>query len=162
MLKIVKSWVDKFFSDEEAVILFFLMVAGVLIVAWIGQVMAPVIASIVIAFILQGVVGKLSRWGLKPQSSVVLTYLLFLSVFSVCIFALFPLFWGKWLPLVKELPRMFTNVQDLIRLLPERYPQFFRNNWSISCWLKWPTKVRNTVSWFYQLPCAVFLMWWPL
>lgn len=125
MLKIVKSWVDKFFSDEEAVILFFLMVAGVLIVAWIGQVMAPVIASIVIAFILQGVVGKLSRWGLKPQSSVVLTYLLFLSVFSVCIFALFPLFWGQVAALVKELPRMFTNVQDLIRLLPERYPQFF-------------------------------------
>ncbi len=125
MLKIVKSWVDKFFSDEEAVILFFLLVVGVLVVAWIGKVMAPVIGSVVIAFILQGLVTKLIKLGARENNAVILTYLLFLSVFSVCIFALFPLFWQQVAALVKELPRMFTNLQDIVRLLPEKYPQLF-------------------------------------
>ncbi|PIE43644.1 MAG: AI-2E family transporter [Gammaproteobacteria bacterium] len=125
MINIVKTWIDKYFSDEQAVILFFLLVASVVVIVSFGAIMAPVIASIVIAFILQGLVTKLIRLGLKEPYSIQLTFLLFIGVFSLCIFALFPLVWGQVAALVKEIPRMFTDFQEVIRLLPEKNPQLF-------------------------------------
>ncbi|PID41758.1 MAG: AI-2E family transporter [Proteobacteria bacterium] len=125
MLNVVKLWVYKYFSDEEAVILLFLLLVGMFLVIWLGAIMAPVIASIVIAFILEGVVTKLVKLGIKERYSILLTFLLFIGVFSLCIFALFPLVWGQVAALVKEIPHMFTNLQELVRLLPEKYPQLF-------------------------------------
>ena len=56
MVRILRGLAHKYFSDDEAVILFLLLLGGVLAVIFFGAMLAPAIASAIIAFILQGVV----------------------------------------------------------------------------------------------------------
>ena len=52
MLNVFRSWIDRYFADEEAVLLALILSIGVLIVVTMGQVLAPMIASVIIAFLI--------------------------------------------------------------------------------------------------------------
>src|SRR6056297_3092663 len=54
MIRTLRGLAHKYFSDEEAVILFLILVTGTIFVIWFGAMLAPAIASLIIAFILQG------------------------------------------------------------------------------------------------------------
>ncbi|WP_250658572.1 AI-2E family transporter [Alkalimarinus coralli] len=122
MLNIVRSWVEKYFSDEEAVVLFILLIAGLAVVVLIGDLLAPVIASVVLAFILQGLVSKLVARGLNEKVSILAVFILFIGLFFTFLFFLLPLVLGQVTSLVKEFPRMFSELQSYIKLLPQEYP----------------------------------------
>ena len=53
---ILKSWVERYFSDEEALILLVVLVAGFAAIILFGRMLAPFFTALVIAFLLQGVV----------------------------------------------------------------------------------------------------------
>lgn len=122
MLNIVRSWVEKYFSDEEAVVLFILLIAGLAIVVLVGGMLAPVIASMVLAFILQGLVSKLVSRGFNEFGSILAVYLLFIGLFFMFLFFLLPLVLGQVTALVKEFPRMFSELQSYLKVLPQEYP----------------------------------------
>lgn len=122
MLNIVRSWVEKYFSDEEAVVLFILLIAGLAIVVLVGGMLAPVIASMVLAFILQGLVSKLVSRGFNELGSILAVYLLFIGLFFMFLFFLLPLVLGQVTALVKEFPRMFSELQSYLKVLPQEYP----------------------------------------
>lgn len=122
MLNIVRSWVEKYFSDEEAVVLFILLIAGLGAVVLMGGMLAPVIASVIVAFILQGLVSKLVARGVKERWSILAVFMLFIGLFFAFLFVLLPLVWGQATALVKEFPRMFSELQSYIKLLPQEYP----------------------------------------
>ena len=54
MLKVLHGWFNRYFSDEQAVILLVLLLAGLAIIVFLGAMLTPMFASIVIAFVLQG------------------------------------------------------------------------------------------------------------
>ncbi len=124
MLKIVQSWVRKYFSNEEAVIVFILMLLSVLVLMFFGNMLAPLLASIVIAYLLQGLVARLSRNGVPHIASVLLVFLLFLGVSLSVMFLLLPLIAAQLTSFVKEVPQMLTYTQSYVALLPEQYPEF--------------------------------------
>ncbi|MCP5208915.1 MAG: AI-2E family transporter [Hahellaceae bacterium] len=123
MLRFVTSWFHKYFSDEEAVVLFFILIAGLLVIMFFGQMLAPVLASIVIAYILQGLVYKLMRLKVPESVAIGLTFVFFMGLLVVSILGLFPLIWGQVSALVKEFPRMFEGLQASVLSLHDRYPQ---------------------------------------
>ncbi|PAV24803.1 putative permease [Tamilnaduibacter salinus] len=121
MVRILKGLAHKYFSDDEAVILFLILVAGTLGIIWLGHMLAPVIASVIIAFILQGLVTKLSPR--MPESlAVMLVFVLFMGVLFGFLFGLMPLVWGQLTSLAGEAPRIFREVQTYVELLPQEYP----------------------------------------
>jgi len=122
MLNIVRSWVEKYFSDEEAVALFILLVVALVAIILTGAMLAPVIASVIFAFILQGLVSKLVALGVKDKWAVLIVFMLFLSLFTVFLFVLFPLVLGQVTSLVREFPGMFSELKIAIKLLPQEYP----------------------------------------
>ena len=122
MLNIVRSWVDKYFSDEEAVVLFILLIAGLAVVILVGGMLAPVIASMVLAFVLQGLVSKLVARSVNEKWAIFDVFLLFIGLFFGFLFFLLPLVLGQVTDLVKEFPRMFSELQSYIKLLPQEYP----------------------------------------
>ena len=63
MIRTLRGLAHKYFSDEEAVILFLILVTGTIFVIWFGAMLAPAIASLIVAFILQGLVTKLNKLG---------------------------------------------------------------------------------------------------
>lgn len=123
MLKVLRGWVHRYFSDEEAVVLAVLLVVAFATVLTLGHMLAPVLAGLVLAFLMQGIVGALERAGIPHLLAVWLVFLIFVGALTVCLLFLVPLLWQQVLTLINELPRMLVEWQSLLLLLPERYPQ---------------------------------------
>ncbi|MCQ4346855.1 AI-2E family transporter [Pseudomonas stutzeri] len=123
MLKVLRSWIYRYFSDEEAVVLAVVLALGFAVVLNLGGMLAPVLAGLVLAFLMQGVVGWLERLGVPHMLAVWGVFSLFVALLAVCLLLLVPLVWRQLLTLFNELPRMLGEWQGLLLLLPERYPQ---------------------------------------
>lgn len=119
---ILKSWVERYFSDEEALILLLVLVAGFAAIIYFGRMLAPFFTALVIAFLLQGVVGALTRRGVPHLLAVILVFLAFISVLLTLAFILMPLIWNQLVGLVQETPRMFASGQGWLDELQARYP----------------------------------------
>ncbi|WP_346796237.1 AI-2E family transporter [Halomonas sp. Bachu 37] len=116
------GWVDRYFSDEEAIILLLVLVGGFAGVILFGRMLAPFFTSLVIAFLLQGGVNALTRRGLPPLAAVIVVFLGFLSVLLALALILMPLIWNQLVGLVQEMPRMFASGQQWLDELQTRYP----------------------------------------
>ena len=119
---ILKSWVERYFSDEEALILLVVLVAGFAAIILFGRMLAPFFTALVIAFLLQGVVSALTRRGLPHLLAVIMVFLAFISVLLTLAFILMPLIWNQLVGLVQETPRMFASGQGWLDELQARYP----------------------------------------
>jgi putative permease len=123
MLKVLRGWVHRYFSDEEAVVLAVLLVVAFAAVLTLGDMLAPVLAGLVLAYLMQGLVGALERIRIPHLVAVWLVFLMFVGALTVCMLFLVPLVWQQLLTLFNELPRMLVEWQSLLLHLPERYPQ---------------------------------------
>ncbi|TVS09544.1 MAG: AI-2E family transporter, partial [Gammaproteobacteria bacterium] len=122
LIEFFRGWINRYFHHEEALLLILLILFGLVMVTWLGRVLAPVITALVIAFVLQGAVVKLRSWRVPQVLAVYLVYLLFLSILAVLLLVVFPLIWRQLVGFVNALPNMLDQVQQLMRTLPERYP----------------------------------------
>jgi len=122
MRKIFNKWIDRYFSDEEALFLFVLLVVGVAVVVFLGAPLTPVFASLIIAFLMQGLVNWLRAWGMPKLPSVVLVFLVFVGFVAGFLLFVMPIAWRQTVNLLNELPRMVVEVQNLLLLLPQKYP----------------------------------------
>lgn len=124
MLRVFKGLVHRYFSDEEAVILALVLVIGFTVILTMGAMLAPVIASMVLAFVLQGIVSLLERRGVPHILAVISVFVFFLALLVLVILGLIPLLWEQLTTLFQELPRMMQEGQQLLLHLPEAYPGF--------------------------------------
>lgn len=123
MLKIFRNWLDRYFSNEEALLLLLLLIAGLVVVLTLGQVLAPMIASIVIAFLMQGMVARLRQWGAPHWLAVTTAFMVLMAMLVTLFFVILPIMWHQLVKFFGELPRMIVEWQNLVMLLPEKYPQ---------------------------------------
>lgn len=123
MLEILRSWYIRHFSNPEAFMLAFLLLLGFGIVIVFGQMLAPVIASIIIAYLLEGVVSWLTRSGSLRLPAVILVYTAFLALLLITLFGLLPLLSRQLTQLVQDLPLMIAEWQGSLLRLPQAYPQ---------------------------------------
>jgi len=124
MLKVVRKWVDRYFAQEEAVILLFLLVLSFGLILAIGDILAPVIASVVIAFMMQGIISGLERLGVGSAVALGLAFGTFIGGFAVLLLVVLPLAWNQLRSLLADLPRIVDTMRDSVAVLPQRYPQF--------------------------------------
>lgn len=122
MLRIFRNWLDRYFSNEEALLLLLLILAGLVVVMSIGHVLAPMIASIVIAFLMQGMVTRLRQWGCPHWLAVSAAFLVLVAMLIALLFVVLPIMWHQLSKFFTELPRMVVEGQSLLMLLPEKYP----------------------------------------
>ncbi len=122
MEHVIHRLLRKYFSDPEGVILALLLVAGFAIIIFMGDMLAPVLASITIAYLLEGLIAKLERAGLGRMPAVLIVYLPFLAFVGFLVLGLLPLLIGQVKDLLKALPAMLTQGQQALERLPEVYP----------------------------------------
>lgn len=125
MMRLIRSWVDQYFSDEEALFLLLLLVVGFVIVLTLGSILAPAIASIICAYLLQGPTLLLKRRGLSHTGASTLVFIVFIVLCLALLLVVIPAVWGQVAQLFNELPKMMDKGQQLLVLLPERYPDLF-------------------------------------
>ncbi|WP_248749632.1 AI-2E family transporter [Pseudomonas sp. MWU15-20650] len=122
MFKVLRDWIQRYFSDEEAVVLAVLLFLAFTAVLTLGGMLAPVLAGMVLAYLMQGLVTSLERLRLPGAVAVGLVFALFMGVLVVFIVVVLPLLWHQLITLFNELPGMLAKWQSLLLLLPERYP----------------------------------------
>ncbi len=122
-MDLLKAWFKRTFSDPQVVLLGLLLLVGFLVVFGLGRMLAPVFASIVIAYLLEAVVALLEGAGLKRFLAVFFVFLLFMAILIFLLFGLVPRLSVQLTQLVQQLPTYITQGQVMLEQLPEKYPQ---------------------------------------
>ena len=123
-LEVISGWINRHFSNEEAIYLVVFLVVGFVMLFVFGGMLAPVLTGLVLAFLLQGLVKRLVGWGLPEKPSVYLTFVFFLGVLTTILLFVVPLIWQQLMALRAALPNIITRLQDMLRDLPEVAPGF--------------------------------------
>lgn len=123
MLAVIKEWFTTYFSDEEAVYLFVILLGGLLVMMFMGRMLAPAITALVLAYLMQGLINALTRRGMGHAGALYLVYIFFITLLFGTLMVLTPMVWKQTLTLVQDqLPRLLSSSESWLRHLPERYP----------------------------------------
>ena len=125
MREVLTRWYQRYLSEEEAVILLMLLVVALVVMLMFGEILAPVLVAVILAYLMQGVANVLRHRGVPAELSVALSTLLFLGGFFAVLFVLAPLVWRQLVALVREAPAMIEAGRKVLVTLPEEYPVFF-------------------------------------
>ncbi len=123
MLDLFKAWRDRYFSDPQRVILGIMLLVGAGLVYFVGSLLAPVLISIIIAYLLEGIVGLLQRSRLPRLAAVSIVFTAFMAGMIIMILWLIPLTVKQISQLVQQLPGMLATVQYRLLQLPTSYPE---------------------------------------
>jgi putative permease len=134
MKLVFQKWLSRYFADEEALVLLLILVIGMVLIVGLGGVLAPVIASVIIAFLLQGVIGFLVRYKVPKLVAVILAFLLFVGIAGAVFFIVLPLAWRQLTSFVTEFPGMLAQGQAFLSVLPQQYPELVSEA-QISQWI---------------------------
>lgn len=125
MLNVIKDWYERNFSDPQAVILLILLIAGFLVVIYMGGMLAPLLTSIVLAYMLEPVVAALQKNRVPRLISVIVVCFLFILLAMLTILWLIPVLSNQVTQLIQDLPKQFEQGRQALMRLPEIYPQLF-------------------------------------
>ncbi len=124
MLEVFNKWYRRYLFEEESILLLVLLSVAVILLVTIGNILAPLLASVVLAFLMQGVSSRLQRYGLPHWVGVSVAYAIFIGIFFGVTLGVLPLVWRQVLSLVGEMPRMLEQARQFLEVLPQQYPQF--------------------------------------
>jgi len=122
-MELLKDWFRRSFSDPQVVILGLVLVAGFAIIIGLGKWLAPMFASIVIAYLLEAVVSRLEKTGMPRLPAVIIVFLLFITVLLFLTFGLVPIVIRQLTSLVQQFPNYIAQGQEMLKQLPQAYPQ---------------------------------------
>jgi putative permease len=123
MFSFVKSWFGRNFSDPQVIGLAFVLAIGFFLIYATGKLLLPVFASIVIAYLLEGLVSQLEKRRIPRVAAVMFVFSMFIASLIFIIVGLLPLLSRQLTQLINRIPEMFTRGQDLLLALPKRYPE---------------------------------------
>ena len=123
MFKLIRTWIDRYFSDPQVIILGLLLLAGFLFLFMFGSMLAPVLAAVVIAFLLEGMVGWLQRLKVPRKVAVLLVFTMFMACLLILMIWLLPLLSRQIGQFLHDLPAMIARGQKQMMRLPELYPE---------------------------------------
>lgn len=122
-MELLKSWYQRTFSNPQVVILALFIISGILLISFFGQMLAPVFASLIIAYLLEAVVGRMEGQKIPRLLAVIIVFSMFLTALVFLLFGLGPLLTGQLTQLVQQIPNYISQGQELLNRIPELYPQ---------------------------------------
>jgi len=122
MLSVLRTWFTRHFSDPQAMGLALVLLVGFLLVYVTGHLLAPVIASLILAYLLDGPVTAAQRHNVPRLPAVIVVFILFMAGLVFFVFGLLPLLSRQATQLINRLPEMISLGQDLLLRLPQQYP----------------------------------------
>ena len=124
MKKLLNDFIDRYFHDEESIILLILLTVGLVLLVLLGGMLWPLIAAVVIAYLMQGLVTLLLRYSIPAPVAFAAVYALFIGIFLVLLLYLLPQAWTQSRRLANEIPNLLNVWQEALMALPENYPLF--------------------------------------
>ncbi len=121
----ITHWFKRQIANPQIVFLTVALVVVLLAVTYTGKMLAPVLGSIVIAYLLEGIVKHLQKLKVPRLPAVVVVFVLFVLFILAVIFALMPVLFNQTKEMVQNIPAMLSQGQAELLTLPERYPELF-------------------------------------
>lgn len=121
-MQIIRDWFQRYLSDPQAILLVVILLILFSTILIMGEMIAPILVSLVLAYLLEGVVRRLQHEGSNRGRVVILTYLTFIALVSLILIGLTPLLWSQVVGLIRELPSYISRGQELLMALPEHHP----------------------------------------
>ncbi|MCB1845382.1 MAG: AI-2E family transporter [Halioglobus sp.] len=120
----VSRWFRRQLENPQVVTLSIALLSFAVAIYFFGNMLAPVLAAIVIAYLLQGLVARLERLGVPHLPSVLLVFVGFLAFVAMMLFGLLPPLIRQVTRLVGQVPQILERAQALLLELPKEYPNF--------------------------------------
>ena len=124
MFEYFQSWYKRYFTDPQAALLVVLLIVSFLIIYFMGGMLAPLFAAIIIAYMLEGSISSLEKRQIRRIYAVSIIFCLFLAVLAFLVIVLLPAISRQASQFFQDLPGMITNGQELLMKLPQQYPDF--------------------------------------
>jgi putative permease len=128
-MNVLFEWVKTNLSDRQVVLLVGFLVFAFLFLYFFGNMLAPVLAAVVISFLLDGIVGKLTKRGVSHGLAVVFTFASFLVGSFLIFFAVLPPIAAQVVNFMNSLPEMISTVDQQADKLPELLPGIIDQEW---------------------------------
>ena len=120
MFEVISNWYKRYFSDPHAVLLALILIFGFTIVLTMGDMLAPALAAIVIAYLLEDIVNACRRrFRLKRLPSVIIVFSGFMTFVLFILFGMAPLISRQLKELVRELPNYIAQGKAAVLSLPQ-------------------------------------------
>ncbi|EEY98681.1 permease PerM [Vibrio sp. RC586] len=123
MFEMVNRWYKRRFSDPHAASLVAILLFGFIIIYFFGNLIAPLLVAIVLAYLLEWPVAQLSRLRIPRTLAVIIVITMFTGLMILAVFGLVPTIWKQVGNLINDVPNMYSGTQKFITTLPERYPE---------------------------------------
>ena len=124
-MQVITAWFRRYFSDPQVVILAALLATGFAVVLVMGDMLAPVFASVVIAYLLEGLVGALERLGVPRLAAVLVVFIAFVTFVVFVLIGVLPLLSRQITQLFQQIPAMLVQGQSKLLQLHQAYPNVF-------------------------------------
>jgi putative permease len=124
-MNLVTNWFKRHFSNPQVVILAVVLTVAAAIVVGFGQMLAPVFAGGILAYLLEWPVARMERLGLPRLLGVVVIFVLFMVVLTLVVFALVPQLISQLTSLVDQVPNYVKQLGESLQKLPQEYPELF-------------------------------------
>lgn len=122
MIEYIRAWYERHFSNPQVIALVVILIGSLAIVVLAADILAPLLVSLVIAYVLDGGVEMLRRGKMPRFLALVIVFLVFLALLLLFLFGLVPMLSKQFTEFFRELPNMIAQGEQLIMQLPERYP----------------------------------------
>ena len=120
----ILNWFKRHFANPQVVFLALFLVVAFAGVLFFGDMLAPVLAGIVIAYLLEGVVRFFGEHNIPRLIAVIFVMIVFFVLMLVIVFGLLPLLSLQIAQLLQQVPAIIAETQAVLLRLPEQYPEF--------------------------------------
>tara|TARA_B100000686_G_scaffold31252_2_gene32174 strand:- start:11026 stop:12078 length:1053 start_codon:yes stop_codon:yes gene_type:complete len=124
MKDLIKNFIDRFFFTQETVYFALLIFITAVCLILFGNILLPILISLVIAFLLNGLVVSLESFRLSRWLSLALSLIIFFGLYASMILIL-PSIVSQINSLLQTLPNIFTTFQENLSSLTQSYPDIF-------------------------------------
>ena len=124
MIKILKQWYQRYFTDPQTVMFAFILIFGALLIVVMNAHLMPILVGIIIAYLFEGLMARLKQINLNRTVGASIVTIIILVTILLTLFVLLPLLSRQVSELIRELPIMIGKGQLMLSQLPDQYPGY--------------------------------------
>ncbi len=113
------NWFRRQISNPQIIILAVLLIFGFTFIIIAGKIVAPVIAALVIAYVLEGGVKTFQQMKMPRLVAVIVVVVLFLILVIALMFGLLPLVSAQAVQFAAQIPSWIVEGQEMLSELPQ-------------------------------------------
>jgi putative permease len=121
-LQALSRWLNRYFSDPQILFLVSALLVLFTVLFFFGRMLTPVLASIVIAYLLEGLVCWLQRQHWPRWLALIVVFTLFMLFVVSMLLGVLPSVSRQIRDLLQQFPIMLAHGQQALMQLPEHYP----------------------------------------